>query len=172
MTAIVLAFHAFVALVSPLTLELANAARATSPTYLTPETAIVHAQAAIIAAGVYDVPAPLLLSIAWHESRYAIETVTPLGDGSAKTSCGVMTPEPTQGSCRSATSSALAGYLAGARHLHGWITAAHGNLPTALLGYAGGWRLIRLCKTRDVAACHTPDVFLRRAAWILRETAS
>lgn len=169
-----LAIRVLLAFCDPRTPALADAARSTAPTYLTGYTAPEHARAALIAADAYDVPAPLLLSIAWHESRYAVETVTPLGDGSTKTSCGVMTPEPTQEtrSCRLATASALGGYLAGAAHLHGWMIASHGDLDRALLGYAGGWRLIRLCAARDVPACHTPEVFRERAARIARRSAS
>lgn len=143
---------------SPSVATLAAGAHRTAPSYLTDSTALDHARAAVIAAATYDVDPALLLSIGWHESRYLPATVTPeLGH---KTSCGVMTPEPL---ARCTVTTVLAGYLAGAAHLRGWYDACHGDETCALTGYAGGWHLIRLCQTQDLAACHTPAVFLQRA---------
>ncbi len=163
MTAVVIAFHALLSLSDPHTAELAAGALRTAPSYLTADTARDHALAAATAGRMYDVDPALLLSIGWHESRYTVDATTP--EEGHKVSCGVMTPEPLH---RCATGSLLAGYLAGAEHLRGWLTATHGDLELALLGYAGGGRLIRICKADDIRACHTPQVFLTRAARIRR----
>jgi soluble lytic murein transglycosylase-like protein len=145
----------------------ASALRDTAPMYLTTATAARHLAAARVAGGIYDVDPDLLLSVAWHESRYVTDTITPERGG--KMSCGAMTPEPIRdvAACRVATSSVLAGYIAGARHMRAWIDACHDNLHCALTGYAGGYYLIAECK-RDPSpkACGTWDVFLTRAARI------
>jgi len=146
----------------------ADGLRSTAPVYLTPEQAAEHSAAAAYAARQYQLDDTLLLSIAYHESRYT-DAVTPEPGG--KYSCGTMTPVP-QAHCSRQTP--VEGYLAGAAHLRGWITAERGDLRLALLGYAGGGRLIRACAdgpvlTHGVDACHTPAVFLARAAWIRTE---
>lgn len=154
----------------PVAGQLATGALRTAPSYLTTATAIDHARAAVIAAHVYRVDPSLLLSIAWHESRYEVATVTPEVEG--KVSCGVMTPVPTWSSkaCIAATSTLLGGYLAGAAHLRDWLDAERGNLWWALVGYAGGGKergLIGVClKDPSHAKCDTPAVFLERAARI------
>lgn len=140
---------------------------------LTLGAAVENLAAARAAAPEYDVDADLLLSIAWHESRYTPRAVT--AEPGGLWSCGVMTPEPMR-TCR--PGDLAAGYRAGARHLRGWLDAERGNLRRALLGYAGGFRLIAECARgpvlieragRDLDLCGTPDVFLDRAAWIRRE---
>jgi soluble lytic murein transglycosylase-like protein len=130
--------------------------------YLDAIAAVQHLRAARVAAVVVDVDPDLLLSIAHHESRYSATEATPEVGG--RVSCGVMTPEPVA-ACGAATM--LDGYLAGARHLRGWLDACHGDQRCALTGYAGGYRLIAIC--RDDAtrrACAVADAFLNRAAWI------
>lgn len=145
----------------------AVALRDTARAYLTADTAAEHLTAARFAGAVYEVDPDLLLSIAWHESRYSPTAVTP--EAGHKISCGVMTPEPTRdiALCSRSTSSLTAGYLAGARHLRAWILACRDNLHCAFTGYAGGYYLIAACK-RDATprACDTWDVFLSRAAMI------
>ena len=117
----------------------ADRLRLTAPDYLSPELARTHLVSAA-AAGVLTGQDPsTLLAIAYHESRYTMAT-TPESGG--RVSCGVMTPEPVS-ACQRST---LAGsYLAGARHLREWATAARGDMRIALTGYAGGWVLIRAC---------------------------
>lgn len=153
----------------PATAQLASGAQRMAPRDLTPVLAIEHARAAVIAGEVYNVDPAILLSIAWHESRYVNTTVTPEIGG--KVSCGPMTPVPTWSSkaCEAATASLLGGYLAGAAHLREWLIAMRGNLHGALTGYAGGGALIRLCREDDnYRACGTPAVFLERARMIRR----
>lgn len=144
----------------------ALALQETAPTYLTVHTAWDHMIAARAAGQLYQVDPNLLLSIAHHESRYQHTEVT--AEPGGKVSCGVMTPEPThdKGLCRSATASVIAGYLSGARHLRGWLSACRGNVRCALLGYAGGYFLIAACSREHVMVCDTPWVFLRRADMI------
>lgn len=164
--------------------------RTTAPTYLTAESATEHVLSATLAAMAFGLDPDLLLSIAHHESRYQYKEITREAGG--KVSCGVMTPVPThaKGACQLATSSPLAGYLHGAHHLRDWHAACERLLspvrrrtgmgrPTiglpanalrrcALLGYAGGYYLINYCRTQKHRACSTPEVFLKRAAWIGR----
>ncbi len=137
--------------------------RATAPTYLTEESARENLADAVVAGVVERVSPAMLLSIAWHESRYWAAAITPEVGG--LDSCGVMTPEPLA-RCSAESWTLIGGYLEGARHLRTWLDACRGDERCALLGYAGGYRLIDLCRRRDVRACHTPDVFRRRASWI------
>jgi hypothetical protein len=116
----------------------------------------------------------LVLSVAYYESRYTPSTVTREIGG--KVSCGVMTPIPTfdRRQCQSATQSLMAGYMAGAKHLKDWFAACHGNKTCALIGYAGGYRLLDLCKSSDAgertdkerALCRVAEIRLQRAALI------
>lgn len=146
-----------------------EALRRYAPQDLTLETAQDHLFNARIAARIYRVDADLVLAIAYHESHFTI-TVTQEHDG--LTSCGVMTPEPLV-DCKSST--LLDGYMAGAAHLKMWITSARGNMRTALLGYAGGYRMINACAAgpvlrhrggRDVDICGVSDWFLSNASYI------
>jgi len=110
--------------------------------YLTRETAGEHVMAARLAAAAYDVDADVLLSIAYHESRYLVTAVTmepPDKQGHPRWSCGVMTPEPMtdHALCLENTRSSLAGYLAGASHLRAWLLQCRGALDCALRGYGG-----------------------------------
>lgn len=150
----------------------ADALRQTAPRDLTVETARIHLGAARVAAAAEGVDVDLLLSIAWHESHYDATTRT--AEPGQKTSCGVMTPIP-KASCM--TPSVIDGYLEGATHLRTWLTAARGNVHIALLGYAGGYRMIKACAVgpvtttrqgHDVDLCSIADVFLGRARAIRR----
>lgn len=160
-------------LVDPRVDSLAHGARATAPSYLTADTARDHAFAALVAAKTYDVDPSLVLSISWHESRYIADTVT--AERGGKWSCGPMTPEPLAqagGACLLARRSLLAGYLAGARHLRVWLDVCHGSERCGLVGYGGGFALLRLCATDDVRGCHLPEVFRARADAIRRAGAA
>lgn len=127
-----------------------------------------HAYAAAVAANAFNVDPTLILAIAWHESRFEQKAVTvEIGH---KLSCGVMTPVPSYDpkACSLSTASLMAGYIAGAEHLRGWLNVCRGNERCALLGYAGGGLLIRACRigsvfktrgSRTYDVCFTPEVF-------------
>jgi hypothetical protein len=161
-TGMTIVIAVLLAIFDPSTAELADGAYRMAPTYLTPTTALEHAAAARLAARAYHVDPALLLSIAWHESRFSSTEATPEVGG--RVSCGAMTPEPI---ARCPRDGIIGGYLRGARHLAGWIKAMRGDLHTGLTGYAGGYALIDLCAAGgDVRGCHVADVFLDRAAMI------
>jgi len=146
----------------------------TAPEQLELEVARAHYAAAFAAGVVHDVAPELLLSIAAHESRYQHAAVGPESGG--RVSCGAMTPEPVAACPRGAT--LLDEYMAGATHLRTWYAAGDvRDRREALLGYAGGYRLIRACRAgsvnverqgRTIDLCNTPDVFIARGAWIRR----
>ena len=143
--------------------EDADALRRTAPAYLTHDTAVQHLAAARAMGMITATEPAMLLSIGHHESRYTRDVVTP--EPGNRVSCGVMTPEPLydRRACLLATESLARGYLAGARHLHGWIVACRGNVACAVRGYAS-------CGRR--ADCQAADLFWWRAQWISREIAA
>jgi soluble lytic murein transglycosylase-like protein len=132
-------------LVSPIDVE---RLRASAPQDLTTSTARVQLAASRAAAIEYGLDDELLRRIAWHESRFVVDAVT--REPGDRVSCGVMTPEPVT-RCTVETTSALAGYVAGARHLALWrrVVGAH----DALLAYAGGVALVRICRASDDVRC-------------------
>lgn len=133
--------------------------RSTAPSYLTSTTAREHLGAARLAAVVTGTRTSLLLSIAWHESRFYVEAVTKEPEN--KISCGVMTPIPQQHCQRETLAKS---YLTGAWHLRDWIDAAGSAWA---VGYAGGWKLIKLCRAGSASrGCWIHQVFLQRARWI------
>ncbi len=149
-----------------------DALRQTAPSYLgNPGEAARHLGAATFAGEAFSVDPALLLSIAWHESRYAIDARTREPGG--RWSCGVMTPVPHVGRCAPEELTAVGGYLNGARHLRWWLRACRRDLTCTLRGYAGGFRLIERCRAdgayfvRDgVDACDIRAMFTNRASWI------
>jgi hypothetical protein len=151
----------------------AEALQRTAPEPIGIEVARENLAAARVAGFVHNVDPDLLLSVAAHESRYEADAVGPESDG--RVSCGSMTPLPVV-HCP-ARQTALDGYMAGAVHLRGWIDVTS-SMHEALLGYAGGYRLIRACHAGSVVVtrvkgeidlCKTDGVFLWRARWIRRE---
>lgn len=153
----------------------------TAPEPLDVIAAAHHVAAAELVGWRFNVDPNLVLSIAAHESHYqqGARTAEPGG----LVSCGVMTPIP-RASCDEEPGifgdwdDLFHGYAVGAEHLRGWIDAAHGDIHAALLGYAGGYVLIRACKEgrverqrggRTVDICSIADVFLYRAEVIRRE---
>lgn len=149
-----------------------DALQRTAPSYLTEATAREQLVAARVASVVHHVDVDLLLSIAWHESRYtaSARTIEP----GHKTSCGVMTPVP-KTVCTNPT--LLDGYLEGAAHYRNWLDTMRGDERLALLGYAGGFKMIRACARgpvletrngRDVNLCSVAAVFQYRARMIRR----
>ena len=154
-------------LVDPATADLATGIRRLEPT-LSLETARTHALAAATAARVVGVEPSLVLAIAHHESHFELGAVGQEVGG--RVSCGVMQPTPIAKCTRE---SLLGSYLTGAEHLHGWIVAAHGELRTALVGYAGGYHLIDFCAHGgEHRGCHVPEVFLSRARIIAARRSS
>lgn len=115
---------------------------------------IAHFVVAFIAACLTGTDPTLLLTIAWHESRWTSNVVSP--EPGKRVSCGAMTPMPVA-RCRDAP--LLEQYLSGARHLRTWMDVCEGAMPCALRGYAGGFSLIYLCaREPGHAGC---DVWLR-----------
>lgn len=153
-----------------------EALRKTAPTYLTTDSAREHLFAARVAAATHNVDADLLLSIAWFESRYTVDAVGPVVRG--KRACGVLQPIMESGCQKKQT--LLEGYLVGAEHLRTWIDASRGNMRTAMLGYAGGYALIKACAEgevlverggRRVDLCTVVDARMNRMRWIQRARA-
>jgi hypothetical protein len=135
-----------------------------APEEVSVDRARAHVWAARVAAATYGVDADMVLAIGYHESRFQDGAVGPERGG--RVSCGVMTPYPT-GAC--APKPLLAQYLDGARHWAvDWRHASdvRGDRE-ALLGYAGGYHLIRACRLGPVLRhqawgddlCRTPEVF-------------
>lgn len=152
-----------------------EALRVTAPSYLTLKTAQEHLAAARLASTVYGVDADTVLSTAYYESRYTSGVVGPVV--ARKTACGVMQPTM-EASCH--TKTVLEDYLDGAKHLKDWYHACHGDERCALLGYGGGYALIKSCGEgpvmrerggRNVDLCMIPDIRLARARWIKKERA-
>jgi hypothetical protein len=130
---------------------------------------LLAADAAQFATGV---DSNLLLSIAWHESRYQEDAETK--ESGNRVSCGPMTPTPVSSCVRETI---VSGYIKGALHLREWLRSTP-DLRTALMGYAGGYRMISACAAGPVIRrgrgddlCRTPDVFMARMRWIRRERA-
>lgn len=149
----------------------ADALRRTAPAYLDATSARAHLAAARVAGVAHRLDPYLLLAIAYRESRYDPNAVT--REKSGKLSCGLlMTTEPLGVPCP--PPSIIGGYLAGAAHLDEWRRAT-GSLHAGLLGYAGGYAMLRACgrgpivRERagvEVDLCSTPEV--ARARWMRR----
>jgi hypothetical protein len=123
----------------------ARALQRTAIAHLTPETAYLHLKAARLAGSRYQIRPELLLAIARHESNYNITTQTP--EPGHRVSCGVMTPVPKR-RCTPSDLSLYGGYYAGAAHLRVWMNHCNGSEICALLSYAGGQGLYRVCAIR------------------------
>ena len=162
-----------IALFTPPGMDDAEALNRFAPKYVSVEAAREHIWAARVSAAVYDVDADMVLAISYHESRFTDGVVAPERGG--RVSCGAMTPYPTK---RCEPKSLLAQYLDGTRHWAVDWKRAGGirNEREALLGYAGGYALIRRCrqgavlrhKTHGDDLCATADVFKGLRARIVR----
>lgn len=159
------------AIVTPATDADATALHRFAPDEVTVDRAREHVWAARVAATIYGVDADMVLAISYHESHFAQDAVT--AESGGRVSCGAMTPYPTR-ACR--RRSLLDQYLDGTRHWAvdwrhaGDVRSAH----EALLGYAGGYALIRACRRGPVLRhqttgddlCQTPEAFARIRARI------
>jgi hypothetical protein len=135
-----------------------------APNEVTADAARDHVWAARVAAAMYDVDADMVLAIAYHESRFHDGAVGP--ESGDRVSCGAMTPFPTA-ACEK--KSLLAQYLEGTRHWAvDWRQAGDvRDEREVLLGYAGGYHLIRACRQGPVLRhgtwgddlYRTPEVF-------------
>jgi hypothetical protein len=144
-----------------------------APRYVTVDGARAHVWSARVAATAYGVDVDTILAISWHESRFTDNVVS--RERGARVSCGVMTPFPRK-TCT--PKSLLAQYLDGTRHWAvDWQRAGDVRSEReALLGYAGGYRLIRRCRQGPVLRhtthgddlCRTPEVFAAIRAGIVR----
>jgi hypothetical protein len=152
----------------------ADALRRTAPNDLTTEAAMEHLTSARMAAVLYGIDADMLLSTAYYESRYTSGVIGPVVSG--KTACGVLQPTM-ETKCTGQT--VFEDYLDGAKHLKDWYQACRGNERCALLGYGGGYALIKSCAEgpvmrerggHDVDLCTAiPDTRQFRARWIKKE---
>ncbi len=146
------------------TRDLAEATRAKAPRYLTPEAALTHAVAAKMAE-TPEVPAELLLSMAYSESRYIPEATSRVENGVRTTGipkwssppknvsgpyfCGI-TQAIAQMSWKRCTElrNIFVAYRTSAIELRKWVRDPHcrkadDQLRCALLGYGGGYAAIK-----------------------------
>jgi hypothetical protein len=144
--------------------------RASAPLELTAETAALHLSSARLAGLEFGIEPNVLLAIAYRESRYKLSLQGPEVRG--KHACGLMQPGMRTGPCPQQTE--LDGYREGAMHLRRWADTkqCRGDLRCALLGYSGGYALLRACaagpvevtrggKTKNL--CRIPDFTFARA---------
>jgi hypothetical protein len=135
------------------------------PNEVTVDQARDHVWAARVAATYYNVDVDMVLAIGWHESRFTDSVVAVEPGG--RVSCGAMTPYPTR-TCKKKT--LLEQYFDGTKHWAvDWRRAGDvRNEREVLLGYAGGYHLIRACRQGPVLRhetegddlCKTPEVFM------------
>lgn len=155
----------------------ARAFQETAPAYLTQDSAAQHLGAARIAGARYGIDPGVLLSVAYHESRFVVDQRTPESGG--RVSCGVMSPTP-QSRCDGAELTLLGGYFAGAAHLRTWIDMCQEAdqwrhdiddeviRRCALWSYAGGRHFRAFCEAHPRrAGCDAVAKFEGRA-WMIR----
>jgi len=149
--------------------------RASAPSYLTVDDARTHLACARAAGAVHHLDASVLLAIAYRESRYTPGTRGPEVRG--KHACGLMQPRMHNTPCPRQT--VLDGYQEGAEHLREWADTqtCGGDLRCAVLGYSGGYSLLRGCQAgpvvvdrggRPMDLCRVPDLTYARAARLSR----
>jgi hypothetical protein len=154
----------------------AQALQETAPLYLTQTSASQHLGAARVVGEKYDIDPTVLLSVAYHESRFVVGLRTREIGG--RVSCGVMTPIP-QARCAPEELTLLGGYLAGAAHLRAWIDVCHAVdhwrhdvndaviRRCALWAYAGGRGFRAFCETHPHRpGCDAVTKFEERARLI------
>jgi len=155
-----------------------QALQATAPQYLTQAAAAQHLGAARVAGEKYGIDPAVLLSVAYHESRFVVGLRTLESRG--RVSCGVMTPIPHE-RCTPEELTLLGGYLAGAEHLRTWIDVCHAAdhwrhdvndeviQRCALWAYAGGRGFRAYCGAHPGSpGCDAVRLFEARARMIHR----
>lgn len=117
--------------------------------------AIEHAWSARVVGAVTGESPARLIALGWHESRLTSNVVAQEAGG--RVSCGVMTPTPVE-ACH--TTPLVAQYLTGALHVREWLDATHGDRHIAMIGVAGGYRLIAACARGAAPArgCHYAEL--------------
>jgi len=125
-----------------------DALRQTASSYLTAQGAAHHLAAATFAGELFSIDPTLLLAIAYRESRFTPGLRGPEVRG--KHACGLMQPLMHVQECPEQT--VFGGYLEGAGHLREWLDTkeCHGDTKCALLGYSGGYSLLRGCSRGEV----------------------
>lgn len=142
----------------------AEGLRATAPRDLTIEEATEHLTAARAVAQAFNIDETILLAIAYRESRYTLGL--PGRPINGRMACGVMQVIVKLGRC--APQSHEDEYTAGALELTQWMKAQP-DIERALLGYAGGYRLLNHCKTEPKdKRCGIGRAVLARAKRIKR----
>jgi hypothetical protein len=130
-------------------------------TKLTVESARQHIAAARIAGAIAEIDPNLILVISYHESRFELDAVGPTLSNN-KRACGVMQHVPV---ARCPEPSMLRDYVDGAQHLATWIKAQRGDVGRGLIGYAGGYALLKKCDLGEAPkACSIARIHLARAA--------
>lgn len=158
----------------------ANALRHTAPAYLESDlVAAGHLAGSTFAGDAFSVDPAVLLALAYRESRYTLGVVG--REVAGRHACGLLQPEMHGEGCREQT--VLGGYLEGANHLRTWLDTktCRGDLRCALLGYGGGYALIRGCAVGPVVVerngkradfcTYIPNSIINRAAWIRKHLA-
>ena len=133
-----------------------RAAKLTRQAQALPDVAAADAEIAVRAALLVEtpeLPAELLIAIAWGESRFVPTTVTGRACGSMQTIAW------SRASCR-AMQIPLVGFWFGVRELSSWLRVARGDLRLALLGQACGWSAFR----EGCSKGRWPGWVLRRAS--------
>lgn len=134
-------------------------------TRLTIDTAKQYIAAARIAGAIADVDPDLILVISYHEARFELDVVGPTLSNN-KRACGVMQHVPV---ARCPEPSMLRDYVDGAQHLATWIKAQHGDVSRGLIGYAGGYALLKKCDLGEAPkACSIARIHLARAERLKR----
>lgn len=169
-----------VVLLSQDTQRLAEATRTQAYNYLTPTTAFVHVVAAKMAE-TPEVPAELLLGMAYVESRYSAAATSRVCDGQRSTGIPTWTTPPSNVSgpyfCGVTQAEAgyswekclglrniFVGYATTAVELGKWLKVCHQSIECSLTGYGGGFPAINAGVSTYPARVLSRAARIRRAA--------
>lgn len=162
--------------------RLAAAVQQTAPRYLTPARALEHARAAV-AAELPDVPAELLLGMAYVESRYTVDSVSRVQGSKRVTGkvgtkvvgrgpyfCGVVQTAAKHSWARClAMRDVRLGYQLGAEELQQWRRACTRkrvrDVETCMLnGHGGGWPAVERATSTYPRRVKAREARIRRIA--------